>query len=132
MEQPAVDYVHQLYAPPDDPVFQLVPPTFENFISVLYMSMDSPVVTRQTVWDIYRELHHRFSHLDEALVMLPEWEAAAGQSAQFSDSDAGCEVELLQGLKDLEDQRGPDAYMGGVNNGRGLGQFTDFVSLYSN
>ncbi|KAF8957939.1 hypothetical protein BDZ97DRAFT_1669109, partial [Flammula alnicola] len=56
VEEEAIDYVEQLYAPPDDPVFELVPPTFAYYTQIMYDDMGTPAVTGESVWDIYRGL----------------------------------------------------------------------------
>jgi len=54
VEQEALDHVRQLYAPPDDPVFKLVPPIFAAHADALYEVMGRPEVTSRNVWEIYR------------------------------------------------------------------------------
>jgi hypothetical protein len=51
-----IDEVEQLYAPPDHPVFQLVPQIFEQRIIHHYNSINRPVVNIDSFWDIYRQL----------------------------------------------------------------------------
>jgi hypothetical protein len=48
--------MEQIYAPPDHVVFTLVPPTFHERASELYLSIGEPEVTVKTFWDIYRNL----------------------------------------------------------------------------
>jgi hypothetical protein len=48
--------MEQLYAPPDHVVFTLVPPTFHERATELYLSIGEPAVTVGTFWDIYRNL----------------------------------------------------------------------------
>jgi hypothetical protein len=62
VEQEAIDYVEQLYAPPDNPVFELVPATFAHYTQILYDKMGSPPGTGENVWDIYRELVNFTAH----------------------------------------------------------------------
>ena len=45
-----------LYAPPNHPVFELVPPAFHEHISNLYAAIGQPEVTVETFWDIFRDL----------------------------------------------------------------------------
>jgi len=45
-----------LYAPPNHPVFELVPPLFHERVSQLYMATGEPEVTITTFWDIYLDL----------------------------------------------------------------------------
>ena len=48
--------MEELYASPDDAVFTLVPPTFHERVTELYLSIGEPEVTVGTFWDIYRNL----------------------------------------------------------------------------
>jgi hypothetical protein len=48
--------MEQLYAPPNHPVFTLVPPTFHERATELYLSIGEPEVTVRTFWDIYCNL----------------------------------------------------------------------------
>jgi hypothetical protein len=127
----AIEHVRQLYAPAEDSVFELVPPVFDNFAKVLYQSMGSPSVTSENVWDIYRELLFRFEHLDEAIECVEEWEIQLSLTDHDSDDEQYPMMEgqrdLLGGSDSMNDSEGGDYYMGGVNNGMGLGllQFTD-------
>ncbi|GJE88520.1 hypothetical protein PsYK624_046030 [Phanerochaete sordida] len=41
------------WAPPDHPVFELVPPVFAEFISSVYAEMGSPTVEFESFWNIY-------------------------------------------------------------------------------
>ena len=72
VEQAAIDHVRNTFAPPNDPVFALVPPEFGEYATILYQSMGSPAINSENVWHIYRELLHRFEHLDDAVNFLEE------------------------------------------------------------
>jgi hypothetical protein len=124
VEQEAIDYVEQLYAPPDDPVFELVPATFAHYIQMMYGNMGSPVVTGENIWDIYRglvqqleELHDRMDYAD----CIDQWEVNV----------EGADAEPPYPLIDGQDLRGGyenphedgSVYLGGVNGGDGLGMF---------
>jgi len=45
-----------LYAPPNHPVFELVPPVFHEHVSRLYIMIGQPQVNITTFWDIYLDL----------------------------------------------------------------------------
>ena len=51
-----------LYAPPDHPVFKLVPPLFHEQVSQLYIAIGQPEVTINSFWDIYRGLLEQLHH----------------------------------------------------------------------
>lgn len=74
MEKDALNYVRSLYAPPNDPVFELVPSRFDELPRILYTSMSSPVVNGENIWDIYKALLFRVERLEEAVEYIAEWE----------------------------------------------------------
>jgi hypothetical protein len=126
----AIPTVRNLYAPPDHPVFELVPPTFDNLARQFYLAMGQPTVSRTNVWDIYLAMLHEFHRLDEAHAHFHnEWKVAFTES----QNENANEIELRDDLQDLqngEDVFRPDGsyYMGGVNNGNGLGECSlDFL-----
>jgi hypothetical protein len=84
--------------------------------------MGSPVVNSENVWDIYCELHHRFEHLDDAVNFIEECQVYLDiLDAQDNLDDAVPPVgRELYGGPENRDADGA-YYMGGVNNGRGLG-----------
>jgi hypothetical protein len=51
-----LDAARDEWAPDDDPVFQLVPPLFQEIISSCYAAIGRPVVSFDTFWDIYLHL----------------------------------------------------------------------------
>jgi len=116
--------VRTLYAPADDPVFELVPETFGQYADTLYKSMGSPVISWQNVWDIYKELLFRFEHLDKATDCILAWEIQVNLMDLDGDSSyplIARQHDLLGGM-DVIDQEDHSYYMGGVNNGCGLGE----------
>ena len=48
-----LDEMETLYAPPHDPVFQLVPPAFHDYVTDLYLRIGQPTVNIDTFWTIY-------------------------------------------------------------------------------
>jgi len=125
--------VRQLYAPPDDPVFELVPPVFAGHADALYEAMGCPEVTSKNVWDIYRGIlqgleaiqHASEEEAQEYTDCLEQWEV---QVSLLEGGDQDGEVvpyPLIEGRDLLGGIDNPDVdsdyYLGGVNNGRGLG-----------
>lgn len=121
----ALEQVRNLYAPHSDPVFTSVPPTFAAYAETLFASAGSPVITRHNVWAVYQELYHRFEYLN----------AAAEYLKGCSPTELNeCENDLLSdytlpSIHGRELAGGNDDwdgeslyYMGGVNNGSGLGR----------
>ena len=116
--------MHSLYAPAEDPVFELVPENFGQFADTLYKSMGCSVISWKNVWDIYKELLFRFEHLDEVTNCIEAWEIQVNLMDEDKDSGypliAG-QSDLLGGM-DVIDKEDHSYYMGGVNNGSGLGE----------
>ena len=107
------DKMEQEWASPDDPVFQLVPPTFEKQVIVLYDMMGSPAVSSLTFWSVYEELLSSF----RALPADPQLDEI------FNTAELGAEdrVPILTGLRELRHGDnvvgGPGyAYYGGLES----------------
>ena len=47
------DEVEAIYAPSEHPVFDLVPPTFEQHAQHLYASLGKPQVSSDFFWNVY-------------------------------------------------------------------------------
>ncbi|KAG1742101.1 hypothetical protein EDB19DRAFT_1827762 [Suillus lakei] len=108
VECEALDHVRDLYIDPSHIVFNLVPWPFSEFMEHCYTELRCPVVTRQTVWDVYLRLltivqaskemipHHieLYDEPEEDLIALPL-------------------LENYQDLPDHEDSNG-GYYMGGT------------------
>jgi hypothetical protein len=108
--------MEQLYAPPDHPVFTLVPPTFHERVMELYMSIGEPEVTVGTFWDIYRELLGRLREsVDDQLTdVLSTFQANVDNSAE--------DMALLPNMEPFRlgkplDLGGKTAYVGGLEEG---------------
>jgi len=122
VEQAAIDHVRQEFAPPDNPVFQLVPPEFGEYAGILFESMGSPDINSENIWEIYRELVYRFEHLDDAVDFIEQLHVyldLLDDEGNVADMEPPAGMELHGGMENP----GPDGsyYMGGVNNGLGLG-----------
>ena len=116
-----------LYAPEDHQVFQLVPPDFGVIITQMYVKMGQPSVTRESCWDIYLQLLRCFHTLDAIYNVPHEVDAKWGYALTMARDDCANEIELLPNLRPLRNGDaviGADGfyYMGGVNNGEGLGE----------
>jgi hypothetical protein len=48
-----------LYAPPDHPVFELVPPGFHEHVSNAYSEIGQPKVNVDTFWEVYLSLRRQ-------------------------------------------------------------------------
>ncbi|KAF8059518.1 hypothetical protein FPV67DRAFT_1564953 [Lyophyllum atratum] len=107
------DEVEKEWAPPDDPVFQLVPPTFGEQASALYVSIGSPAVSSLTFWAVYSDLLEAFL----ALPHDPAFTAALLMADQGEEHD----VPVMAGLRELrhgDNVVGPYGYvyMGGLDD----------------
>jgi hypothetical protein len=76
--------MEELYAPPDHAVFTLVPPTFHERVTELYLFIGEPEVTVGTFWDIYRNLLGKLrERIDDQLTdVLNTFQANIDNSAE--------------------------------------------------
>ncbi len=135
MEPEAVDHVESLYAPPDDPVFDLVPPIFDHYAQVMYREMDAPTLTSENIWDVYCELLERLEALQAAMDdenyidCIEQWEVNENLMGKGDPEDLQ-PYPLIDGLDlrgGLDDPREDGSiYLGGINGGDGLGKFSDY------
>lgn len=124
----AVDHVRHLYAPPDHEVFELVPKDFAELAAEFYCEIGQPPITRTNVWDIYMAILTRFQHLDNMHRVPAELDEHWGYALTMARDDHEDDIALVPNLTPLHngaDVIGQDGtfYMGGVNNGQGLGEF---------
>lgn len=122
-----IETVKDLYSPADHPIFELVPPSFHVLATTFYEEDGSPVVTRTTCWDVYRNIQRKFFAMDPVVSTrhLDEWNKS---HTTARDPEWGAnEIQMLHG-EPLANPAGPLAqipggyqYDGGVNGGRGLG-----------
>jgi len=87
------DKMEQEWAPPDDPVFRLVPPTFAEQATALYAAMGQPAVSSLTFWVVYVDLLAAF----RALPSNPQMAEALLRADEGGEED----MELLPGLREL-------------------------------
>jgi hypothetical protein len=107
--------MEEIYAPSDDPVFQLVPPLFEERAQELYSKIGRPTITSDTFWNVYLQLLQEFRSLGnnpavtQVLAEYQEMTQVVGEE----------DVQLLPGLRDLRNDDnivGPhgDLHVGGL------------------
>lgn len=87
------DKLQREWAPFDDVVFQLTPPSFNTQANEYYISLGSPPVSKGTFWDVYRALLSCFHDGPQN----PTLEHDFVLVNQAADVD----MELLQGLQEL-------------------------------
>ncbi|KAG1795371.1 uncharacterized protein HD556DRAFT_1213380, partial [Suillus plorans] len=88
------DEVEAIYAPSDHPVFDLVPPSFEQRAQYLYTSLGNPQVSSDSFWNVYQMLLAQFLAIegeDDLTVLL-------SQGVTEPEDD---DVLLLPSLQDL-------------------------------
>ena len=105
--------MEQLYAPPDHPVFTLVPPTFHGRAMELYQSIGEPEVTVGSFWDIYRKILGRLREpVDDQLTEeLLTFQANTINNAEGMDLLPNMEPFRLGQPLDLG---GKSTYLGGL------------------
>ena len=108
--------MEQLYAPPDHPVFTLVPPTFHERAMELYQSIGEPEVTVGTFWDIYRDILGRLRELvdDQLTDVLSTFQVNVDNGAE--------DMALLPNMQPFRlgqplDLGGKSTYLGGLEEG---------------
>jgi hypothetical protein len=87
------DEMEQEWAPPNDPVFRLVPATFEQQAAMLYHTLGQPAVSSATFWTVYQELLSAFRTLPDNLQLA--------EALLSADEGANEEVPVLTGLREL-------------------------------
>lgn len=63
MSHEAIDHVRQLYAPPDHPVFQWIPPVFEQHAKNFYAQVGGGQIDRSNAWFYYHSILGLFRQL---------------------------------------------------------------------
>ncbi|KAG1884748.1 hypothetical protein F4604DRAFT_1878695 [Suillus subluteus] len=108
------DEVEAIYAPPDHPVFDLVPPSFKQHAQYLYTSLGKPQVSSDSFWNVYQMLLAQFLAIEgeDGLIVL------LSQGVMEPEDE---DVLLLLSLQDLPQNTGlvgPAGYqyMGGMVN----------------
>ncbi|KAG9083879.1 hypothetical protein FRC06_004327, partial [Ceratobasidium sp. 370] len=68
----AVEQVRQLYAPPDHPVFQWMPPQFEAWAQKFYIHAGGEVIVRDNAWHYYNTILDLFRRLEMGTILPQE------------------------------------------------------------
>ncbi|KAK7027800.1 hypothetical protein R3P38DRAFT_3315318 [Favolaschia claudopus] len=99
------DEMDSLWAPRDDPIFDLVPPTFGAQITGLYQYIGAPEINLNSLWDVYTDLLTCFT---------PEIHLGLAYVIDHADDNFEESPELLEGQADLPQAEGEWQYLGGV------------------
>lgn len=110
-----LDSMEEMYAPPEHPVFQLTPPGFDIRARFLYEEMGQPIINKDSFWNTYKDLLHRFQQPAED-TELDEVLATHTETMQRLHDLSWDEIPLLEGLKELRE--------GGLVIGEGYGDDT--------
>lgn len=78
-----LDAAEEKWAPADDPVFQLVPLSFEPYVTQCFEDLGKPEVNTEKFWDVY----HRLRDLVE-IAVPDDVTATLGESIR-DDGDVG-------------------------------------------
>lgn len=99
--------MEQEFSPPNHPVFELVPPEFEQIIAIFYEELGSPTVEKATFWTIYNNLVYRFRNAQDLPAMAykePDWsQHEIGPSFDFSEYGEFTDTEEEVGDEDLRE-----------------------------
>jgi hypothetical protein len=93
VELEAVDYIESLYATPDDPVFDLVPPIFTHYAQKMYQDMGAPTLMSENIWDVYHKLLEQLKALQAAMNAkdyvncMEQWEVNKNLMAKVAPED---------------------------------------------
>ncbi|KAG2353943.1 hypothetical protein BDR07DRAFT_1173064, partial [Suillus spraguei] len=93
------DEVEAIYAPPEHPVCDLVPPSFDQHAQYLYASLGKPQVSSDSFWNVYQMLLAQFQAIegdDDLTILLSQG------VVEPEDED----VPLLPSLQDLPQNAG--------------------------
>lgn len=95
----------------------MVPPAFHERATHFYEAIGRPLVTYQSFWGIYRQLHHAF----EATIDLDPVISAVPDTVNRIDN------EKLSLLPEMQELRGGDGVIGnsGKDDGHVYADFTD-------
>lgn len=110
--------MEELYAPPDHVVFTLVPPTFHERVSEVYLSIGEPEVTVGTFWEIYCNLLGRLREpMDNQLT-----DVLNTFQANVDNTDSAEDMALLPGMEPFRlgqplELGGNLTYIGGLEEG---------------
>ncbi|KAF4577029.1 hypothetical protein EYR36_005016 [Pleurotus pulmonarius] len=139
----------QQWAPPDDPVFELVPPSFQRHVQAIYTTLGRPTVSSATFWTTYARLLEALRTVPDEICVPDEilQEASAFEvevpilsnlrNIRMGDIPIGESVEKITGLRsavcdDSEDEVARSLYESGEEMdademGLDLREFADFT-----
>ena len=119
--------MREKFAPPTDPVFELVPPIFAQYAGSVYAQIGSPDINSENIWMVYRELILRLTEIAEAgedenyIDSVEQWEISENLQDRNVESQVVYPLIACRELPSCQHEDG-SIYLGGVNGGQGLGK----------
>ena len=92
------DAMEQKYAPPEHPVFELVPPAFEIRVQHYYSALKLEAVGSKTFWNVYSALLHAFKSESGMDNLLSPVLAEVERSTHVDQLECD-KIDMLPGLK---------------------------------
>ena len=112
-----------IYAPPNHPIFELVPPIFHQRADHYYNETGCPTIMSDTFWDVYRGLRQCFNHGtdDEFTAVLQ----ANSDRETASNDDQMPVLPNMQPFRNGQQVAGhPGQYIGGLHASSSTGDTT--------
>lgn len=117
IDQTVLDHFRHEFAPPDDPVFELVPHPFHEQAVEHYNRLERPVVTSESFWGVYLSILRAFKEHSIALMATPEMTQAL---SSLHEVHIGNSIELMGGYQE---------YRGAMTAGPAGGESTTNASI---
>ncbi|KIK60632.1 hypothetical protein GYMLUDRAFT_244205 [Collybiopsis luxurians FD-317 M1] len=116
-----IQEAEQLYAPPDHPIFELVPAEFDYWANNYFQQIGSPEINHDTVWDVYVQMLQKFRNNSCLLTTLELHGFHDDRDDFVKEVQDALNVQIGNQIQDMEpllfDEEG--LYMGGVQGGLG-------------
>lgn len=113
----AIDWVEGELQELDHPVLQLVPPELDIIINQAYEAIGSPNLRRDNLWDVFTRLRNRLQLHDDLSIPVTNCDDPPDELDEQQVA-----LDRLRPLVDVNGDSNFPRYLGGVNNGRGLGE----------
>lgn len=99
------DEMEALYAPPDHPVFKLVPPAFHDDVSEAYSAIGQPFVNIKTFWEVYLRLRQELRE--------PRHQSLIEDINSYYNQDDSVDIPLLPNMGQFRPDQ-PQSYIGAL------------------
>ncbi|KAG8734743.1 hypothetical protein FRC10_011462 [Ceratobasidium sp. 414] len=107
----AVERVRQIYAPPDHPVFEWMPPQFEAWAQKFYVHAGGEVIVRNNAWYYYHSILDLFRRLEAGTALPLQLRGTVSNLSEMGSHEADGplynpdleeDMTLLHPVKDME------------------------------